>query len=134
MDKRASLLTWAAFLITCFCVVGLMGLFASYAGQIPLERAIARLGVLDEVATAARAPNPAEALGQLRPKLADRAGPVLDGPGALDERIAGERRVALRDGVAEAEAVAARVRLLLLLVTLMAGGFGVGVLAMSRRG
>src|SRR4051794_20524394 len=40
---------WVAFLLVCFLVTGLVGLFASYAGSIPLERAIHRSRVLDQV-------------------------------------------------------------------------------------
>jgi hypothetical protein len=38
---------WIAFLLICFLVTGLTGLFASYAPSIPLERAIHRAEALD---------------------------------------------------------------------------------------
>ena len=133
MEQRNSLAVWAAFLAVCFVVLGLMGLFASYAGQIPLERAAYRLDLLDRVAAAAHGPDPAAQLAELRPLLADRAATVLDGAGPSDERIAAERRAALTEGVTESDAVSSRVRLMLLFVTLTSGAFGIGVLAMSRR-
>ena len=39
--------TWIAFLAMAFVVVGLAGLFASYAVPLPLQRAIAREAALD---------------------------------------------------------------------------------------
>lgn len=130
LDGRSGLGVWAAFLGTCFLVLGLMGLFASYAGQVPLERAAFRVQVLDQAAAAVD--DPAK-LAQLRPLLADRAEAVLDGPGPAGPRIEAERRAALAEGVAESDAVAYRVRLMLLLVTVTCGGFGIGVLGMARR-
>ncbi len=132
-DARNNLGVWAAFLAVCFVVLGLMGLFASYAGQIPLERAFSRLQVLDRVAAAVQAPDAAAQLAELRPLLADRAEAVLDGPGTQESRIAGERQAALAEGVAESDAVSSRVRLMLLFVTLTSCAFGIGILAMSRR-
>jgi len=41
---------WIAFLLTCFLVTGLTGLFASYSTAIPLERAIHRSESLDGAA------------------------------------------------------------------------------------
>lgn len=133
MEDRNNLAVWAAFLSVCFVVLGLMGLFASYAGQIPLERAVYRLHVLDQVAEAARAPDPAGRLAELRPLLADRAAAVLDGAGPPDARLAAERQAALAEGVAESDAVSFRVRLMLGFVTLTTAVFGIGVLAMARR-
>ena len=130
---RNSLAVWAAFLAMCFVVVGMMGLFASYAGQIPLERAVHRLGVLDQVAAAAAAPDAASRLDELRPLLGDRAAAVLDGAGPTAPRIEAERRSALAEGVAESDAISVRVRLLLLFVTLTAAAFGIVVLGMARR-
>ena len=124
---------WAAFLAVCFLIVGLVGLFASYAGQIPLERAAYRVRVLDQVADAARGPDAEARLAELRPELADRAGAVLDGDGPLDARIATERKAALSEGVAESDAVSVRVRLMLLVVTAMSAAFGIGVMSMARK-
>jgi hypothetical protein len=42
--------TWVVFLLICFLVTGLAGLFASYAGSIPLERAIFRCRALGQPA------------------------------------------------------------------------------------
>ena len=129
---KQSVAPWAAFLASCFLVVGLMGLFASYAGQIPLQRALSRLDVLDQVIAATHGPNAADQLDRLRPLLADRAS-ILDAPGQIEDRVAAERRAAITEGQAESNAVSARVRLLLLFVTGMAGLFGIGILVIARR-
>ncbi len=43
---------WVAFLLVCFLLTGLVGLFASYATRIPLERALHRSAALDQVLAA----------------------------------------------------------------------------------
>ena len=133
VDDRSGIGVWAAFLAVCFLVVGLMGLFASYAGQIPLERAAYRLHLLDQVQAAAREPDAAGRLTELRPLLADRANAVLDGAGPLDARLDAERKAALAEGVAESDAVSLRVRIMLLVVTVMSAAFGIGVMSIARR-
>ena len=130
---KQSMGSWAAFLGCCFLVVGLMGGFASYAGQIPLERAISRIQVLDRIVDASHGPDPAARIAALRPLLGDRGG-LLDGAGPTDDRVSAERLAAITEGLAESDAVAGRVRLLLVFVTLMAGLFGIGILFISRRG
>jgi len=43
---------WVAFLLMCFLVVGLTGLFASYSSAIPLERALVVSASLEGAARA----------------------------------------------------------------------------------
>ncbi len=125
--------TWIAFLVMTFAVVGLMGVFVTFAAPLPLQRALARETVLDQAEVAARRPDAAAALAALRPALADSADAVLpSGPG-IEQRIARER-VAMRSRFeAEAADVAVRLRWLVGLVTVMAAAFGVAVLHVSRR-
>ncbi len=126
-------LTWSAFLAMAFVVVGLAGLFASYAVPLPLERALAREAALDAAQAAAHGADPAAALAVLRPELGDSADAVLAPGGDRDARIAAER-VAMRARLlAEADAVALRTRFLLAVVTLMAAAFGIAILHMGRR-
>lgn len=47
--------TWVGFLVTCFVVVGLAGIFASFAVTVPYERALARIGSASEASTVAAA-------------------------------------------------------------------------------
>ena len=65
-----SMAPWIAFLLACFAVVGLMGLFASYAAPLPYERAAARDAVLDQ---GLRAGDSKPALEALREPLDDSA-------------------------------------------------------------
>lgn len=44
---------WVAFLVMCFLVVGLTGMFASYSTAIPLEAAMMKAAALDPTAQAA---------------------------------------------------------------------------------
>jgi len=130
MNDRA---TWTAFLLMCFALVGLTGLFATYATSIPLERALIRTGTLDKVLAAARTPDAAARLAALRPALGERADAVLSGPGELWDRVAAERAVVLNEQEREARSVAHRTRVLVIIVTLMASLVGAGIMALAQR-
>ena len=119
---------WAAFLMMCFAVLGLTGLFASYGPQIPLERALVRLQLLDQ----AQAANPA-GLEALREPLGPLAAAVIDGPGTAIDRITTARATVQAEAGREAASVAHRVRLMLLSITLMAGLFGAGVMLFALK-
>lgn len=119
---------WAAFLLMCFAVLGLTGLFASYGPQIPLERALARLQLLDQ----AQAADPA-GLEALREPLGPLAGAVIDGPGTANDRIATARAAVQVEAGRETASVAHRVRLMLLSITVMAGLFGAGVMLFALK-
>ena len=122
--------TWMAFLATLFALVGLCGMFASYAAGVPLERAIARLAVLDE---AAMASGSQASLEGLRPRLASLGALVLDGPGPVPERIAAARRTVREEARREEASVTHRTRLMLGVVTLLAAGLGAGMIELVRR-
>lgn len=121
--------TWTAFLVMLFMLVGLCGLFASYAAGIPLERGIARSALLDR----ALAASPAE-LAAMRPTLGSLAAAVIDGPAPLPDRIARARLVVADEQRREAASVDYRTRLMLGVVTLLAAGLGAGIMAIARRG
>lgn len=126
--------TWTAFLLMCFALVGLTGMFASYAVTIPLERTLARTAVLDGVLAESRQPDPAR-LATLRMMLGPDVGPrVLDGPGDLFDRVAAQRAVVLQEGEREERSVVYRIRLLVAVVTVIAALVGSGIMALSRRG
>lgn len=126
--------TWAAFLVMAFLVVGLIGLFASYAVPLPLDRALARDAALDEALAAAHGPAAQAGIEALRDRLADSAEALLPVGGDMDARIAHERAAMRARLSAEAGEVAARTRWMICIITLMAAGFGVAVLRMARRG
>ena len=130
MNDRA---TWTAFLLMCFALVGLTGLFATYATTVPLERALIRTGVLDQVLAAARAPDAAARLDALRPALGPDAAPVLSGPGELWDRVAAQRRVVMDEQGREARSVVHRVRIMVGTVTLLGALVGAGIMGLASR-
>lgn len=125
--------TWTAFLVMCFAIVGLTGLFGTFATTVPLYRALARYAALDEVLAVSRQPDAAVQLDRLRPQLAESAAAVLQGEGTVEERVARERAAMRARQEHEAEGVAWRIRVMVLVVTLMAALFGVFVMGLSRR-
>ncbi len=109
-----------AFLSMSFLVAGLVGLFATYAAPIPLERIVLHDVVLDR---ALLATDPA-ALAAMRQELGDSAAEVIDGKGAIAERVVRARtnmRVKLQ---AEADDLTTRLRWMVVIVTIMAAAFG----------
>jgi len=124
--------TLAAFLAMAFFIVGLTGLFATFAAPLPLERALAREGVLDEAVAAAQGADPAAALAFLRTRLGESAAAVSPGPD-LPARIAAER-LAMRARFATESAVTlSRLRWLICVVTGMGALFGVVLLHLAAR-
>lgn len=130
MNDRA---TWIAFLLMCFALVGLTGLFATYATTIPWERALIRTGALDQALAAARAPDADARLSALRPTLGADADAVLSGPGDLWDRVAAQRRVVLDEQGREARSVTHRIRIMVGTVTVLAAVVGAGILALASR-
>ncbi len=119
---------WIAFLLTCFALTGLVGLFASYATSIPLERAFVRSAMLDK----ALATDPPDAAG-LHVAIGPAAGALLSGPGALAARVAQAHAEIRADAEAEQRGVAARTRLMLGVVTVLAAALGAGILVLASR-
>ena len=125
--------TWTAFLIMCFVVTGLTGLFASYATSIPLERALRRSVLFDQVLQAAGLTDGAQRMEELRPALGSAADAVLSGPGELAARVAAARVQMLSEQEREARSVAWRVRIMVFVVTLLAAGLGAGILMLATK-
>ena len=124
---------WAAFLVMLFAVVGLCGLFASYATSIPLERGVARGALLDQVLADSATPDAPARLELLRPRLDALAPMVLDGAGPLENRITVARAVVQDEQQREAASLAFRTRLMLAVITVIAAALGVGILSLARR-
>ncbi|MCW3477447.1 hypothetical protein [Limobrevibacterium gyesilva] len=125
--------TWIAFLAMAFAVVGLTGLFATFAAPLPLQRAVARDAALDAALVAASGPDAAAALEQLRPRLGDSADALLPPQGDMAARIAQERLAMHQRLLAEAEATAIRLRWLICIATVMAAVFGAAIVGVSAR-
>ncbi len=124
--------TWIGFLITTFAIVGLTGLFATFAAPLPLERAMAREQALDDAQAAAHRPDAVQAIEALRPRLDESAAALLPVGGDMDARIAAER-VAMRTRLQiEADAISLRLKWLVSVVTVMGAAFGAAVLKFSR--
>lgn len=126
--QRANRGAWIAFLLCCFALTGLVGLFGTYATSIPLERAMHRYAALDE-ALAVDPPDQAA----IRTALGKEAEPVLNGPGPLADRVAHARAGVRSEAEAEQRGVAARSRLMLGVITLLAAGLGTGILLLATK-
>lgn len=124
--------TWMAFLTMAFAIVGLMGLFATYAAPLPLQRALARDATLDEVLAATSRPDAQAAIEALRVRLDDSAPAILPVGPDIESRIAAERTAMRGRFTAEADAEARRLRLMIGIVTLMGAAFGATLLRIGR--
>lgn len=124
--------TWIGFLIVTFAIVGLTGLFATFAAPLPLERAVAREQALDDAQAASHRPDAAQAIEALRPRLDDSADALLPIGGDMDARIARERTAMRTRLQTEADAISTRLIWMISVVTVMGALFGVAVLKASR--
>ena len=116
-DNRNS---FVAFLVACFVVVGLAGIFVSYAAPVPYQRAFARLAAL-------RPP------GQAPQAFGSTAAPAADTVPEAPVDTPAARRAIIADAEEEAGGVLIRVRVLLAVLTVLCTLFGTGVMLMLRR-
>ena len=119
---------WIAFVLVCFLLTGMVGLFASYGPSIPLERALRRIAAVDEATTAGVMDAPA-----LRLTLGKSADDVLTGPGDLPARLARARSAIIADAEEDEAGVGARTRLMIFVVTALAAAIGTGILLLISR-
>lgn len=112
-----------------FVVVGMTGLFASFAAPIPLQRAMARDAVLDQ---ALATDGSKAALEPLREQLDDSAPVVIDGTGAIAARVIAARAAMRSELLHESEVVGARLRLMLIVITIVAAVFGAALLGAGK--
>lgn len=119
---------WLAFLLVCFLLTGMVGLFASYGPSIPLERALHRITAIDN----ATAGTDLDA-GALRLTLGKSADDVLTGPGDLQARLARARAAVIADAEQDQAGVGARTRLMIFVVTGLAAALGAGILLLVSR-
>lgn len=126
-------ITLVGFLVCCFAVVGLVGLFATFAAPLPLQRAMAREETLDAAQEALSGPDPAAAIAALKDRLDDSAPALIPLPANPQAAIAAERVAMRARQRAEAEAVGARMRLMIGIVTVMAAVFGTAVTGFARK-
>ena len=124
--------TLAAFVAIAFLVVGLTGLFATFAAPLPLQREIAREAVLDEARAAARGADPSAALARLRAGLGNSAAALAPGPD-LEARVETERHAMRARFTTESDVTLARLRWLIAVITAMGATFGVAMLNVAAR-
>ena len=125
--------TWTAFLIVAFAVLGLVGAFAVYAAQIPLERAVARSAALDQALAASSSVEEAATLEAIRPALDDSASHLIGVPGSMADKVAVERSRMLSAFGKESRDIGVRLRLVIAVFTAACAVFGVAVLSIVRR-
>ncbi len=123
-----------AFLAMTFVIVGLTGLFATFAAPLPLERAMLRDTVLDEALATAGRPDQPTLLANMRARLDTSAATVIDGAGDLATRIAAARTAMHAEMQHEADAIASRLQLLVVVVTAVAAVFGAVIIGAASRG
>ena len=124
---------WMTFAAVAVGIVGLAGVFATYAAPLPLQRAMAREAALDAALLAADAPDPEAALAALAPRLGDSASALAGAPAGLPERVAKERLAMRARFGAEAGALATQLRLLIAVITVMAAVFVVAMVGSRGR-
>ncbi len=126
---------WMMFAALAVGVVGLTGIFATYAAPLPLERAMAREAALDAALAAASAPDPQAALAALAPRLDDSVQALQGAPDGLAARVERERLAMRARFAREASGLAIQLRLLIGLITLTAAVFVCAIVGgFSRRG
>jgi hypothetical protein len=131
--KPSNSYTLMGFLAMCFAIVGLVGLFASFATPLPLYRALARDTALDAALVAMHGPNPQAALEALQPRLDDSAAAFTPLPANPDAAVAAERTAMHARFVAEANATASRMQLMIGIVTVMSAVFGAAIIGFGKR-
>lgn len=121
---------WSGFLVMAFVVLGLCGLFATYAAQLPYRRLEDAETRLDR---ALAAPDAAHRLAMLRDTLGADGRGVFDGRAPLADQVAGLRAGLRRHFVREAADIALRLRIVLCVFTFAACLFGLMVVSVLRR-
>jgi hypothetical protein len=124
---------WTGFLVMAFVVVGLVGAMATFAAQIPFERALARSAALDQALAVSAQPDAAAQLEALRPALGDSADAVFKGPGTMADRVTKERARMFQAFGADARDTGFRVRFVLAVFTAAAALIGVVIMGVARR-
>ncbi len=122
--------TWSGFLGMAFALVGLIGMFATYATALPYQRGFREEMTLDRaLATGGQQ----AALEALRPGLAEQADLVIEGKGPLDERVTRARGDLAARVEREGGALGDRMRLWIGVFTAVMALFGAMVLSVTRR-
>jgi hypothetical protein len=119
---------WIAFLLVCFLLTGMVGLFASYGPSIPLDRALHRIAAVDAASV-----NGSLDADALRLNLGKSADDVLTGPGDVQTRLARARAAIIADAEEDEAGVGSRTRLMIFVVTGLSAALGTGILLLVSR-
>jgi hypothetical protein len=119
--------------VIAFGVVGMIGAFATFAGQIPFDRAMVRIHAIDQAVVASHRPLDAAGDAELRTVLDDSADRVLKGNGTIEARAAAERQRVLEDFYAESKDYGFRLRVVIVAFTAAAALFGAMILSIARK-
>ena len=123
----------SGFLAMCFAIVGLVGVFATFAAPLPLYRAMLRDIALDEALVALHGPTPQAALDALKLRLDESAAAFTPLPANPDATVSTERRAMHARFHEEADATSYRMKLMIGIVTVMAAVFGAAITGLGRR-
>ncbi len=132
---------WGGFLVMAFVILGLCGLFATYAAQLPYQRELFAENKLDAMTTA---PDAADRLDRLRDTLGDDGAgafpatggsqsPSSQSPSSQVQRIETARHVLRKHFQDQAADIALRLRIVIAVFTGGSALFGIMVLSILRR-
>ncbi|WP_428377511.1 hypothetical protein [Lichenicoccus sp.] len=121
---------WGGFLVMAFIVLGLCGLFSTYAAQLPYQRALYADARLD---AARNAPDALAQLDRLRDALGDDGTGAFDSTGDIANRIAHAHSVLTQHFQQQGGDIALRLRIVLVVFTGAAALFGLMVVSVLRR-
>ena len=121
---------WGGFLVMAFVILGLCGVFATYAAQLPFQRETYAEARLDAALTA---PDADQRLETLRDTLGDDGAGAFASGGSIPERIENARHVLRLHFQAQAADIALRLRIVILVFTGGAALFGLMVVSIIRR-
>lgn len=123
---------WYGFLAITFAVVGLAGLFGSYACQVPYRRGEGAEQVLDRAA----ATHSMAELAAMKNDLGDNAAIMLRADQPLADRVVAARAATRARVVLDAADIGRRIRVVIGVITLVSALFGcalLGAAANQRR-
>ncbi len=113
-----------------FALVGLIGMFASYATALPYQRGFREEIVLDQALATG---GDRTALEALRPELAEQADLVIRGTAPLVQRVAHARAQLTARVQSEGGALGFRMRFWIAVFTVVMGLVGAAILGLARR-
>ena len=121
---------WSGFLVMAFIILGLCGLFATYAAQLPYQREVFAESKLD---AARDAPDAPALLDRLRETLGDDGAGAFPAGGDVGQRIETARHVLRRHFQDQAADIALRLRIVIAVFTGGSALFGLMVVSILRR-